>query len=158
MPLKWSVIFLQSPTSTGYFSNSTGSSVTNCRFSPIIGPTSTEGRFISQTELCVACIISKSTMKKHRQNLDGWLDGRTSFDFVMVSVNASSLFIPYLHYIWHESSQSRFTVDCGVVYENLEASSNSLLNMCLFMVFVVWSSPCHTPLKYGCLIRKVMAK
>ena len=34
---KWSVIFLQSPTSTGYFSNSTGSSVTNCRFSPIIG-------------------------------------------------------------------------------------------------------------------------
>ncbi len=35
--LKWSVIFLQSSTSTGYFSNSTGSFVTNCRFSPIIG-------------------------------------------------------------------------------------------------------------------------
>ena len=35
-PLKWSVIFLQSWTSTGYFWNSTGSSVTNCRFSPII--------------------------------------------------------------------------------------------------------------------------
>jgi hypothetical protein len=37
IPLKWSVIFLQSWwTSTGYFSNSTGSFVTNCRFSPII--------------------------------------------------------------------------------------------------------------------------
>jgi hypothetical protein len=35
--LKWLVIFLQSWTSTGYFSNSTGSFVTNCRFSPIIG-------------------------------------------------------------------------------------------------------------------------
>ena len=31
------VILLQSPTSTGYFSNSTGSFVTNCRFSPNIG-------------------------------------------------------------------------------------------------------------------------
>ena len=37
IPLKWSVNFLQSWTSTGYFSNSTGSFVTNCRFSPIIG-------------------------------------------------------------------------------------------------------------------------
>ena len=36
IPLKWLVIFLQSWTSTGYFSNSTGSFVTNCRFSPII--------------------------------------------------------------------------------------------------------------------------
>ena len=36
MPLKWSVIFLQSWTSIGYFPNSTGSFVTNCRFSPII--------------------------------------------------------------------------------------------------------------------------
>ena len=36
IPLKWSVIFLQSWTSTGYFSNSTGSSVTNCRFTSII--------------------------------------------------------------------------------------------------------------------------
>ena len=37
IPLIWSVIFLQSWwTSTGYFSNSTGSFVTNCRFSPII--------------------------------------------------------------------------------------------------------------------------
>ena len=36
-PLNWSVIFLQSWTSAGYFSHSTGSSVTNCRFSPIIG-------------------------------------------------------------------------------------------------------------------------
>ena len=35
-PLKWWVIFLQSWTSTGYFSNSTGSSVTSCRLSPII--------------------------------------------------------------------------------------------------------------------------
>ena len=34
-PLKWSVIFLQSWTSTSYFSNSTGSFVTNCQFSPI---------------------------------------------------------------------------------------------------------------------------
>ena len=33
----WSVLLLKSWTSTGYFSNSTGSSVTNCRFSPIIG-------------------------------------------------------------------------------------------------------------------------
>ena len=30
------MIFLQSWTSTGYFSNSTGASVTNCRFTPII--------------------------------------------------------------------------------------------------------------------------
>ena len=36
IPLKRSVIFLQSWTSTGYFSNSTSSSVTHCRFSPII--------------------------------------------------------------------------------------------------------------------------
>ena len=36
IPLKWSVILLKSWTSTTYFSNSTGSSVTNCRFSPII--------------------------------------------------------------------------------------------------------------------------
>ena len=36
IPPKWSVILLQSWTSTGYFSNSSGSSVTNCRFSPII--------------------------------------------------------------------------------------------------------------------------
>ena len=35
-PLKWFVIFLQSWTSTGYLSNSTGSFVTDCRFSPII--------------------------------------------------------------------------------------------------------------------------
>jgi hypothetical protein len=35
-PLKWSVIFMQSPTSTGYFSNSTGSFVTNWWLSPII--------------------------------------------------------------------------------------------------------------------------
>ena len=34
IPLKWSVIFLQSGTSTSYFSNSTVSFVTNCRFSP----------------------------------------------------------------------------------------------------------------------------
>ena len=38
IPLKWSIIFLQSWTSTVVFSNSTGSFVTNCRFSPIIGP------------------------------------------------------------------------------------------------------------------------
>ena len=31
-PLKWSVIFLQSWSSTGYFSNSTGSFVTKCQF------------------------------------------------------------------------------------------------------------------------------
>ena len=37
IPLNQSVIFLQSWTSTGYFSNSTGSSVTTCRFSLIIG-------------------------------------------------------------------------------------------------------------------------
>ena len=37
IPLKWSVIFLQSWTSTGYFSDSTGSSGTNCRFSLIVG-------------------------------------------------------------------------------------------------------------------------
>ena len=36
IPLKWSVIILQSWTSTGYISNSTGSLVINCRFSPII--------------------------------------------------------------------------------------------------------------------------
>ena len=40
IPLKRSVIFLQSWTSTGYFSNSTGSFVTNCRFSSIVGPES----------------------------------------------------------------------------------------------------------------------
>ena len=34
IPLKWSVIFVQSWTSTGHFSNSTGSFVTSCRFSP----------------------------------------------------------------------------------------------------------------------------
>ena len=40
---KWSVIFLQSWIWTGYFSNSTGSFVTSCRFSPIIclSPTTT---------------------------------------------------------------------------------------------------------------------
>ena len=36
IPLKWPVIFLQSWTSTGDFSNSTGSTVTNCWFSLII--------------------------------------------------------------------------------------------------------------------------
>ena len=36
IPLKWSIILLQSWTSTGYFSNSTSSSVINYRFSPII--------------------------------------------------------------------------------------------------------------------------
>ena len=36
IPLKWPVIFLQSWTSTGYFSNLTGSPATNCWFSPII--------------------------------------------------------------------------------------------------------------------------
>ena len=37
IPLKWSVILLQSWwTSTGYFSNSTCASVTNCQFSSII--------------------------------------------------------------------------------------------------------------------------
>ena len=35
-PLEWYAIFLQPPTSTGYFSNSTGSSITNNRFFPII--------------------------------------------------------------------------------------------------------------------------
>ena len=45
IPLKWSVIFVQSPTSTGQFSNSTGSYVTNCRFfSPIIGPSRLQWR------------------------------------------------------------------------------------------------------------------
>ena len=38
IPLKWAIILLKSRTSTGYFSYSTASSVTNCRFSPIIGP------------------------------------------------------------------------------------------------------------------------
>ena len=37
IPPKWPVTFLQSWTSTVYFSNYTGSSVTNCRFSTIIG-------------------------------------------------------------------------------------------------------------------------
>ena len=37
IPLKWSVSLLHSWTSTGYFSNSTGSFVPNRRFSPIIG-------------------------------------------------------------------------------------------------------------------------
>ena len=37
IPLKWSVILLKSWTSTGCFSNSTGSIVTNYRFSLIIG-------------------------------------------------------------------------------------------------------------------------
>ena len=36
--LKWPIIFLQSWTSTGYSSNSTGSSITNCRFSAITAP------------------------------------------------------------------------------------------------------------------------
>ena len=35
IPPEWSVILLQSWTSTGYVWNSTGSSVTNCLFSPI---------------------------------------------------------------------------------------------------------------------------
>ena len=35
--LKWSAILLKSPTSTGCFSNSTGSSVTNRRFFPDMG-------------------------------------------------------------------------------------------------------------------------
>ena len=38
IPLQRSVIILQSWISTGYFSNSTGSFVTNCRFSLIIDP------------------------------------------------------------------------------------------------------------------------
>ena len=38
IPLKWWVILLQSWTSTGYFSNSASSSVSNCRFSPIVDP------------------------------------------------------------------------------------------------------------------------
>ena len=38
IPLECTVIFLRSWTSTGYFSNSTGSFVTNCRFFPIIAP------------------------------------------------------------------------------------------------------------------------
>jgi hypothetical protein len=37
IPLKWSVFLWKSWTSTGYFSNSTGSFVTNCWFSRIIG-------------------------------------------------------------------------------------------------------------------------
>ena len=47
--LKWSVIFLQSWTSTGFSSNTTGSSVTNCRFSPIIDCG------LSGTESCKEC-------------------------------------------------------------------------------------------------------
>ena len=38
IPLKWSVILLKSPTSTIYFSNSTGSSVSNRQFFPDIDP------------------------------------------------------------------------------------------------------------------------
>ena len=46
IPLKRSVIFLHSRTSTGYFSNSTGSFVTNCRFSPIINTSQWSRRFL----------------------------------------------------------------------------------------------------------------
>ena len=35
--LNWSAILMKSQTSTNYFSNSTGSYVTNCRFSPSSG-------------------------------------------------------------------------------------------------------------------------
>ena len=38
IPLKWPVIFLQSWTWTGYFSNSTGSFVTKCGFSDHVHP------------------------------------------------------------------------------------------------------------------------
>ena len=57
IPLKWLVIFLQSWTSTGYISNSTGSSVTNCRFSPIIGAA---GFNIEQIKVLPAGICGKT--------------------------------------------------------------------------------------------------
>ena len=46
IPLKWPVVFLQSWTSTGNSSNSTGLSATNSRFSPIIGDHSTSSTLI----------------------------------------------------------------------------------------------------------------
>ena len=49
IPLKWSIIFMQSWTSTGYFSNSTGSFATNCWFSPIMG-------FIGSQRLFLCCL------------------------------------------------------------------------------------------------------
>ena len=50
IPLKWSVIVLQSWTSTGYFSNSTGSFVTKCRFSPTIGVGSMWHRYPAKSQ------------------------------------------------------------------------------------------------------------
>ena len=74
IPLKWSIIFLQSWTSTGYFSNSTGSFVTNCRFSPIVawepktGPLK-ENRGI---EPILGLLAFQNNIKLHLWAIDSW--------------------------------------------------------------------------------------
>ena len=60
IPLKWSVIFLHSWTSTDYFSNSTSSFVTNCRFSPIIGADALNGARDYRIRVCLLFIQHKS--------------------------------------------------------------------------------------------------
>ena len=71
MPLKWSVIFLRSWTSTGYISNSTGSSVTNCRFSLIIGSRGWKSKH--QNDTCLKEIQQILTITLHSTvNTIGW--------------------------------------------------------------------------------------
>ena len=90
-PLEWSLIFLQSWwTSTGYLWNSTGSSVINCRFSPIIaghcfveGPVQWSGIFLDITGW------DPSVCKSNRLNVDN-----LQFSFiklVVYSMNSSKM-------------------------------------------------------------------
>ena len=65
--MKWSVIIMQSWTSTGYLPNSTSSFVTNCRFFPIIGANPEEN-----SEPCLAAAPVSSCSSPSSSNVYLW--------------------------------------------------------------------------------------
>ena len=94
IPLKWPIIFLQSWTSTAYFSNSTGSSVTNCRFSPIIGSDGLElidSIFTYDTihELCCKGIHCADDIcdSENCTTFITWTEAQTKFNLTPIEAN-----------------------------------------------------------------------
>ena len=85
IPLKWSVILLQSWTSTGYFSNSTGSFVSNCRFSPTIGLGVAINSMLQTFLSCIGSPIKRGL-------LTWWLQWNSIGDMTWAQSTKSSLF------------------------------------------------------------------
>ena len=158
IPLKWSVILRKSWTPTGYFSNSTGSSATTCRFSPIIalkvnmwllvwfvfhGLQLLPIRLKRTNKPCVALANLRWSISNNQ------CGSRTAPDLLMV-IQHICLLISCLK---TKDLPTMLTVECGELIGFEDVVHRSLSDLCLYGVYsFILTDP--TPIKYRGMIEK----